>query len=77
MSRLINSFMFSVFFCFFSSLLAGEQECIYYYRPDSIQELERRLDEFVHWYNNERLHQSLGYETPSEFYNLKEVRKKA
>ncbi len=54
-----------------------KQECIYYYRPDSIQELEKRLDEFVHWYNNERIHQSLGYKTPLEFYNLKEVRKKS
>ena len=54
-----------------------KQECIYHYRPDSIQELEKRLDEFVHWYNNERIHQSLGYKTPLEFYNLKEVRKKS
>ena len=54
-----------------------KQECIYHYRPDSIQELEKRLDEFVHWYNNERIHQSLAYKTPSEFYNLEEIRKKS
>jgi len=45
-----------------------KQESIYYYRPETISELEKCIDEFVPWYNNERLHQGLGYKTPKEVY---------
>ncbi len=34
----------------------------------SPQELERLVAEFVDYYNNRRIHQSLGYETPTEWY---------
>ena len=45
-----------------------KQEAIYYYRPNTIKELETVLDDFVSWYNYERRHQSLGYKRPAEIY---------
>ena len=45
-----------------------KQEVIYYYKPETIKELEIQLNEFVLWYNEERLHQSLNYKTPKELY---------
>ena len=45
-----------------------KQEVIYYYRPEDITSLENRLEEFVPWYNNQRLHQSLKYRTPSSIF---------
>ncbi len=45
-----------------------KQEAIYYYRPETILELEKCIHEFVVWYNEERLHQSLNYKTPSSVY---------
>jgi putative transposase len=45
-----------------------KQEVIYYYRPETIQELEKYLQDFVLWYNNHRLHQSLKYKTPASVY---------
>ncbi len=38
------------------------------YRPENVITLERCLEEFVHWYNCQRLHQSLKYKTPSSVY---------
>lgn len=46
-----------------------KQEAIYYYRPETLADLEMYLSEFVEWYNNKRLHQSLGYRTPESMYN--------
>lgn len=45
-----------------------KQEAIYYYRPETIKDLERCLQKFVFWYNNHRLHQSLKYKPPAEVY---------
>jgi len=45
-----------------------KQEVIYYYRPETIKELEKYLQDFVVWYNNHRLHQSLQYKTPTSVY---------
>jgi putative transposase len=45
-----------------------KQEAIYFYKPETITELEKCLVNFVNWYNNERLHQSLNYKTPREMY---------
>lgn len=45
-----------------------KQEAIYYYRPASIAELEKIIGDFIPWYNNKRLHQSLGYRTPASVY---------
>lgn len=48
-----------------------KQEAIYYYKPDTLSDLESCIIDFVDWYNNFRLHQSLDYKTPSEFYKSK------
>jgi putative transposase len=48
-----------------------KQEAVYYYRPETIGELEKVLDKFVLWYNNERRHQSLNYKIPGEIYHQK------
>lgn len=45
-----------------------KQEAIYYYRPETIRDLEKCLSDFVFWYNNKRLHQSLNYRTPASVY---------
>ncbi len=45
-----------------------KQEAIYHYRPETVLELERCIHEFVSWYNEERLHQSLNYKTPRSVY---------
>jgi len=45
-----------------------KQEAIYYYRPETIKELEVCLKDFVVWYNHERVHQSLKYKTPASLY---------
>lgn len=45
-----------------------KQEVIYYYRPEDITSLENRIKEFVLWYHNQRLHQSLKYRTPSSIF---------
>lgn len=36
-------------------------------------ELDKGLEKYFEFYNNERLHQSLAYKTPSSMYNLKDV----
>jgi putative transposase len=45
-----------------------KQEALYYYRPETLKELEECLNNFVFWYNNKRLHQALGYKTPVTLY---------
>ena len=45
-----------------------KQEAVYYYCPETVDDLEKCLEEFVFWYNNHRLHQSLDYKTPAEVY---------
>jgi len=46
-----------------------KQEAVYFYRPETIPDLEKCLSDFVLWYNNKRLHQSLSYRTPSAVYH--------
>jgi putative transposase len=48
-----------------------KQEAVYYYRPETVKDLEICLKNFVHWYNNHRLHQSLNYQTPAAVYGGK------
>lgn len=45
-----------------------KQEAIFYYRPETLNDLEKCLEKFMIWYNNERLHQSLNYVTPYSVY---------
>ena len=42
-------------------------EFIYRQTFDSLEELNRELDDYVSWYNNERPHSTLGYLTPCEY----------
>lgn len=42
-------------------------EFIYRQTFDSLEDLNRELDDYVSWYNNERPHSTLGYLTPCEY----------
>ncbi len=46
-----------------------KQEAVYFYRPENIKELEKTIHDFIEWYNDKRLHASLGYRTPAKLYN--------
>ena len=37
-----------------------------HYKFQSIQDVKQVVTEYIHWYNNHRIHQSLGYLTPKE-----------
>ncbi len=43
-------------------------EYLYLQRPESCQELYKGLQNYFWFYNNERLHQSLEYQTPNRIY---------
>lgn len=43
-------------------------ECVYTMDFASVKEAEYHIGEYFNFYNNERLHQSLDYKTPSEIY---------
>jgi putative transposase len=47
-----------------------KQEAIYYYRPETIDELVKCISSFIHWYNHERKHQALCYQTPAQRYEV-------
>ena len=42
-------------------------ELIYRERFSTLRELQVKLSDYVHWYNNFRLHSTLGYMSPVEF----------
>jgi len=44
-----------------------KKEFIWRYRFDALQELKTELFDYLHWYNNERIHSSLGYVAPTQF----------
>lgn len=46
-----------------------KQDDAYYYRYQTVVEARKNLSNFVYWYNNKRLHQSLNYCTPAEYYD--------
>ena len=50
-----------------------KQEDLYRHRYESVDEAKAFIAAYILWYNNQRLHQALGYKTPSEmyFYNKK------
>ncbi len=52
-------------------------ELIYLYSFENILELKTGLADYFNHYNNERLHQSLNYETPSSYYFSSKVTKEA
>jgi putative transposase len=43
-------------------------EEVYLHNYETVREARERLTEYLHFYNTERLHQSLGYRTPREIY---------
>lgn len=43
-------------------------EEVYLNNYETVREAKERLTEYFHFYNTERLHQSLGYRTPREIY---------
>ena len=51
-----------------------KEEMIGYKRYTSLSELNDDLIDFVHWYNHERVHSSLGYLSPEDFKNADYVK---
>ena len=47
---------------FFRSL---KEECIWQHRFESLAHAQHVVGQWIRFYNNEQLHQSLGYEAPS------------
>lgn len=45
-----------------------KQEDMYFHGYENVKDAREHLKEFINYYNNERLHQSLDYQTPSEVY---------
>jgi putative transposase len=45
-------------------------EYLYLSRPESCRELYQGLKKYFHFYNQERLHQSLHYKTPESIYSM-------
>ena len=44
-------------------------ECLYLQHFDSVPELQQGLVEYMQFYNHERHHQGLAYQTPAECYH--------
>jgi putative transposase len=45
-------------------------ECIYLSGIENLQALRSALNKYIEYYNNRRLHSSLGYKQPAKCYNL-------
>ena len=50
---------------FFRSL---KYEEIYLNPSNNVKDLKKQIQNYVYFYNNERLHQSLDYKTPKEIF---------
>jgi transposase InsO family protein len=61
MSRKGNCWDNAVAESFFKTI---KYECLYRYRFTSSKSLYDCIADYIHWYNTERLHSSLGYKTP-------------
>lgn len=51
---------------FFRSL---KYEDIYIYEYNTLKDLKKGINDYVNYYNNRRLHQSLAYNTPNDVYH--------
>jgi putative transposase len=51
-------------------------EQIFLNPPDNIEELRRKINKFIYFYNYQRPHQSLNYKTPSQIYYNDDKRRK-
>ena len=63
MSRKGNCWDNAVAETFFKTI---KYEELNHYKFQSIQDVKQVVTEYIHWYNNHRIHQSLGYLTPKE-----------
>jgi transposase InsO family protein len=63
MSRKGNCWDNAVAESFFKSI---KHEWLYRFKFNSYEQLYRSIDDYIGWYNNERLHSSLGYLSPLE-----------
>lgn len=60
--------------CYFDNIFierlwrSVKQECIYLHEFETIEEICLALEQYFEYYNNERLHQSLDYQTPASVY---------
>ena len=46
-------------------------EEVYLRAYESVPEARERIDTYMHFYNNERPHQALGYQTPAQIYHIR------
>jgi putative transposase len=49
---------------FFRSL---KEECVWQHQFDTFAEARRRIRDWIHWYNDDRPHQTLGYLSPRQY----------
>ena len=63
MSRKGNCWDNAVAESFFKTI---KHEWLYRFKFESYQELHTSIEKYINWYNNERLHSSLGYLSPLE-----------
>lgn len=50
-----------------------KQESLYLYDYESVSEVKVLIDNYINFYNSERIHQSLDYFTPDEIYSSEAV----
>ena len=63
MSRKGNCWDNAVAESFFKSL---KYECVYHHDFNSTHELKKVIHEYIHWYNNDRIHSAIDFKTPAE-----------
>ena len=63
MSRKGNCWDNAVAESFFKTI---KHEWLYRFKFSSFEQLHSSIDDYINWYNKERLHSSLGYLTPLE-----------
>jgi putative transposase len=56
---------------FFRSL---KEECIWQHQFGSFKEARERIDTWMRWYNDERPHQSLQYQSPRQYRQQQDLR---
>ncbi len=49
---------------FFRSL---KEECVWQHQFGNFDEARQRINTWMHWYNEDRPHQALGYQSPQQF----------
>ena len=62
--------------CYFDNIFVErlwrsvKQECIYLHEFETIESIKVELERYFEYYNHQRMHQSLGYQTPASVYFL-------